>query len=108
MTDEKEDKRDFFSKMDTVQKVFFVIAICIVCLIPAIMLLVYINIKKTNQVNKIRSENNFKGCLPLLKRLDYKVYNSNNLEKCSCYSTNDANDIFGCTNNTPEMFKRLK
>jgi len=33
MTDEKEDKRDFFSKMDTVQKVFFVIAICIVSLI---------------------------------------------------------------------------
>jgi len=72
------------------------------------MLLVYINIKKTNQVNKIRSTNDFQNCPIVLKRLDCKVYNSNNLEKCSCYSTNDANDIFGCTNNTPEMFKRLK
>ena len=104
MTDEKEDKRDFFSRMNTVQTVFFYIGIAVISFIVGYVgALILINIRKSIQVNTIKKIAAFKACGEELKRLDFKFHE--NPEKCSCYSTKNANSIYGCTDNENLMFK---
>ena len=105
--DKKEDKKDFFSKMNGVQAFFFGFGIVVISGIIGfgigwIVTLIFINRRKTMQVNAIKQNPGFKDCNQELKRLDFKFKDTP--ENCSCYSTKDANSIYGCVNNIGEMF----
>jgi hypothetical protein len=102
MTDEKEDKRDFISKMNNVQKAFFYIAITVGSgIFGFVGVLIIINIRKNMQVNAIKQNPGFKDC-GQLEQLAFKFKDTP--KNCSCYSAKDANSIYGCVNNIGEMF----
>lgn len=103
MTDKKEDKKDFFSKMNGVQAFFFGFGIVVISgIFGFVGILIIINIRKTMQVNAIKKITGFKACNQELKRLDFKFKDTP--ENCSCYSAKDANSIYGCTDNIGDMF----
>ena len=106
MTDKKEDKKDFFSKMNGVQAFFFGFGIVVISGIFGfgigwIVSLIFINRRKTMQVNAIKQNPGFKDC-GQLEQLAFKFKDTP--KNCSCYSTKDANSIYGCVNNIGEMF----
>lgn len=115
MTDENntEDKKDWYDKMSTVETVFALIVFFVISFIVgygmmSVIMLIYYNIRKTNEVNKIKKDVNFVAC-PKLKQFDNKTLlaNPDKTEICSCYLTKDTNHIHGCTDSNNIMFRNL-